>query len=77
VASPACWFAVNADTVQDCNTTRRSKLAGGVRVRMTTDLVVDRRGDAWVGTLSLRALITRRGKALDGCRVKRISFTLG
>jgi hypothetical protein len=72
----APFSVVNADTVQDINKTYRVRLRGGLRGRITTNLVVNRSGDTWVGTLGIRELFARRGRVIDVCEVKRVKFTL-
>ena len=47
----APYTSVSADVVTDTNKTYRVKVKGGLRGRITTNLVVNRSGDRWVGTL--------------------------
>jgi hypothetical protein len=72
----APFTAVNADLVQDAGKSYRVRLTGGLRGRISTDLVVNRSGDRWVGTLGVRELFARKGKVIDVCQVKRVRFTL-
>ena len=72
----APFTAVNADVVQDTGKTYRVRITGGLRGRISTDLVVNRSGDRWVGTLGVREMFGREGKVIDVCQVKRIRFTL-
>ena len=72
----APFTAVNADLVQDTGKTYRVRITGGLRGRISTDLVVNRSGDRWVGTLGVREMFGREGKVIDVCQVKRIRFTL-
>jgi hypothetical protein len=73
----APFTAVNADVVQDTGKSYRVTLKGGLRGRISTDLVVNRKGEKWVGTLGVRELFARKGKVIDVCQVKRVKFTLG
>jgi hypothetical protein len=72
----APYTSVSADVVTDTNKTYRVKIKGGLRGRITTNLVVNRSGDRWVGTLGVRELFARKGRVIDVCEVKRIRFTL-
>ena len=72
----APYTSVSADVVTDTNKTYRVKVKGGLRGRITTNLVVNRSGDRWVGTLAVRELFARKGRVIDVCEVKRIRFTL-
>jgi hypothetical protein len=72
----APFTAVNADVIQDTGKSYRVRLTGGLRGRISTDLVVNRRGDRWVGTLGVRELFARKGRVIDVCQVKRVRFTL-
>jgi hypothetical protein len=71
------FTSVSADVVTDTGKTYRVRVKGGLRGRITTDLVVNRRGERWVGTLGVRELFARHGKVVDVCQAKRIRFTLG
>jgi hypothetical protein len=72
----APFTAVNADVVQDTGKSYRVTLKGGLKGRISTELVVNRSGDRWVGTLGVRELFARKGKVIDVCQVKRVRFTL-
>jgi hypothetical protein len=72
----APFTAVNADVVQDTGKSYRVRIKGGLNGRISTDLVVNRKGDRWVGTLGVRELFARKGKVIDVCQVKRVRFTL-
>jgi len=72
----APFTSVSADVVTDTNKTYRVRIKGGLRGRITTNLVVNRSGDSWVGTLGVRELFARRGRVIDTCEVKRVRFTL-
>jgi hypothetical protein len=72
----APYTSVSADEVTDRKKTYRVALAGGVRGRITVDLVVKRSGDRWAGTLGVRELFARKRRVTDVCEVKRVRFTL-
>jgi hypothetical protein len=72
----APFTAASADLVQDTGKSYRVTIKGGLRGRISTDLVVKRDGDRWVGTLGVRELFARRGKVVDVCQVKKVRFTL-
>jgi hypothetical protein len=72
----APFTSVSADVVSDTGKTYRVRIKGGLRGRITTNLVVNRSGDRWVGTLGIRELFARKGRVIDVCEVKRIRFTL-
>ncbi len=71
------FTSATPDVVTDTNKTYRVRLKRGMRGRITTNLVVNRQGDRWVGTLGVRELFSRNGKVIDVCEVKRVRFTLG
>ena len=73
----APFTSATVDAVADTGKTYRVRLRGGLRGRITTNLVVNRRGDRWVGTLGVRELFAKNGKVIDVCEVKRVRFTLG
>ena len=70
------FTSVSADEVTDRAKTYRVELDGGLRGRITVDLVVKRSGDRWIGTLGVRELFARKGRVTDVCEVKRVRFTL-
>jgi hypothetical protein len=72
----APFTAATADMVQATGKSYRVRIRGGLRGRISTDLIVNRSGDRWVGTLGVRELFARRGKVIDVCLLKRIRFTL-
>ncbi|HEY6889359.1 MAG TPA: hypothetical protein VI300_16305 [Solirubrobacter sp.] len=72
----APFTAAGVDVVQDTGKSYRVQLKGGLRGRISTDLVVKRAGDRWVGTLGVRELFARRGKVVDVCQVKKVRFAL-
>jgi hypothetical protein len=72
----APFTSVSGDVVTDTNKTYRVRIKGGLRGRITTNLVVNRSGDRWVGTLGVRELFARKGRVIDVCQVKKIRFTL-
>jgi hypothetical protein len=72
----APFTAVSADLVQDTGKSYRVRIKGGLRGRISTELVVKREGDRWVGTLGIRELFARKGKVVDVCQVKRVRFAL-
>ncbi|MDA0163999.1 hypothetical protein OM076_27250 [Solirubrobacter ginsenosidimutans] len=73
----APFTAVSADLVQDTGKSYRVTIKGGLRGRISTDLVVKRDGERWVGTLGVRELFARHGKVVDVCQVKKVRFVLG
>ena len=72
----APFTAASADLVQDTGKSYRVTIKGGLRGRISTDLVVKRDGDRWVGTLGVRELFARHGKVVDVCQVKKVRFAL-
>ena len=53
-----------------------SELDGGLRGRITVDLVVKRSGDRWTGTLAVRELFAPQGpRDRRAAQVKRVRFT--
>jgi hypothetical protein len=72
----APFTAVSADVVQDTGKSYRVRIEGGLRGRISTDLVVNRDGDRWVGTLGVKELFSRHGKVVDSCQVKKVRFAL-
>jgi hypothetical protein len=61
--------------------TLRDKLSGGGRSRQTATVTAHRTVDAsgaesWSGTFKTRAVLTRNGKRLDTCRLKRVTWTV-
>ena len=72
----APFTTVSADVVQDTGKSYRVRIKGGLRGRISTDLVVHRAGNRWVGTLGVRELFARHGKVVDVCQVKKVRFTL-
>jgi hypothetical protein len=55
--------------------TLREKLKGGGRTRQTVTLSATRAGNAWKGTFATTIVLTRAGKHLDTCRLKRVRWT--
>ena len=55
--------------------TLREKLKGGGRTRQTVTLSATRAGNAWSGTFATTIVLTRAGKHLDTCRLKRVRWT--
>ena len=58
----------------------REKLSGGGRSRQTVTVTARRTVDAtgaesWSGTFKTRAVLRRRGKRLDTCELKRVTWT--
>ena len=72
----APFTAVSADVVQDTGKSYRVRLKGGLRGRISTELVVNRDGARWIGTLGVRELFARSGKVVDVCQVKKVRFAL-
>jgi hypothetical protein len=72
----APFTAASADVIQDTDKSYRVKLKGGLRARISTELVVKRDGDRWVGTLGIKELFAKSGKVVDVCQVKKLRFTL-
>jgi hypothetical protein len=55
--------------------TFREKLRGGGRTKQTVSLKATRAGNAWSGTFATTIVLTRAGKHLDTCRLKRVRWT--
>jgi hypothetical protein len=55
--------------------TLREKLKGGGRTKQTVTLNATRAGNAWSGTFATTIVLTRAGKHLDTCRLKRVRWT--
>src|SRR3954447_1735003 len=60
--------------------TLRARLAGGGRSRQTATITARRTVDAagaesWSGTFRTRAVLTKGGKRLDTCQLKRVTWT--
>jgi hypothetical protein len=60
--------------------TLRDRLSGGGRSRQTATVTAHRTVDAagaesWSGTFKTRAALTRGGKRLDTCELKRVTWT--
>ena len=55
--------------------TLRQKLKGGGRTKQTVKLTATRAGNAWNGTFATTIVLTRAGKHLDTCRLKRVRWT--
>jgi hypothetical protein len=70
------FTAVSAELVQDTGKSYRVRIKGGLRARISTDLVVKRDGARWVGTLAVKELFARHGKVVDSCQVKKVRFAL-
>jgi hypothetical protein len=70
------FTAVSADVVRDGPKTYRTRLRDGSRARITATLAVRRSGSRWKGTFKLRELVSRKGKVVDVCHIKRLRFTL-
>lgn len=51
------------------------KLKGGGRTKQTVTLMATRAGNAWSGTFATTIVLTRGGKHLDTCRLKRVRWT--
>ena len=61
--------------------TLRDRLSGGGRSRQTATVTARRTVDAageesWSGTFKTRAVLTKGGKRLDVCQLKRVSWTV-
>ena len=69
------FTAATPDALSDGPKTYRTKLRDGSRGRVTTTLTATRQGNRWTGTLALREVISRKGKVIDVCQIKRIRFT--
>jgi hypothetical protein len=68
-----------ADRVRE-TVTLRERLTGGGRSRQTATVtarrVVDAAGvESWTGTFKTRAVLTKGGKRLDVCELKRVTWT--
>jgi hypothetical protein len=66
---------VTADAVQDAGT-YRVRYRGGLRARITVTLAGarDPATDRWSGTLAGTVMVSRKGKVIDRCRVKRLRW---
>jgi hypothetical protein len=53
----------------------REKLRGGGRTKQTVALTATRAGDTWSGTFATTIVLTRGGKHLDTCKLKRVRWT--
>ncbi|MBE2315205.1 hypothetical protein DVA67_004420 [Solirubrobacter sp. CPCC 204708] len=64
-----------ADAVQDAGT-YRVRYRGGLRARITVTLAGarDPATDRWSGTLAGKVMVTRRGKVIDRCEVKQLTW---
>jgi hypothetical protein len=61
--------------------TLRERLSGGGRNRQTATVTARRTVDAageetWRGTFKTRAVLSKRGKRLDTCRLKRVTWSV-
>jgi hypothetical protein len=54
--------------------TLREKLKGGGRTKQTVTLTATRASNAWNGTFATTIVLTRGGKHLDTCRLKRVRW---
>ena len=68
--------AATGDAITDSGT-YRERMRGGVRARITITLAGQRdpATDRWSGTLAVKVLVSRRGKVIDSCELKRASWT--
>src|ERR1044072_1248071 len=64
------------DLLRDGPKSYRTKLRDGSRARITVTLIVRRSGSRWKGTARPREVVSRKGKVVDVCQIKRIRFTL-
>ena len=55
--------------------TLREKLKGGGRTKQTVTLKGTRAANAWSGTFATTIVLTRAGKHLDTCALKRVRWT--
>jgi hypothetical protein len=53
----------------------REKLRGGGRTKQTVALTATRAGNAWSGTFATTIVLSRGGKHLDTCKLKRVRWT--
>jgi hypothetical protein len=53
----------------------REKLRGGGHTKQTVALTATRAGDTWSGTFATTIVLTRGGKHLDTCKLKRVRWT--
>ena len=74
--------SLDASTVDDVTdaVTVRQRLKGGGRSRQTASIVAHRTVDAagvetWSGTFKTRIVLSRSGKRLDTCELKRVRWT--
>ena len=54
--------------------TLRERLRGGGRTRQTATVTARRSGDGWRGTFKTRAILTRDGRRLDKCELRRVTW---
>jgi hypothetical protein len=64
-------------TVDDVRETVRVRtpLKGGGNNRQTATFTAHRTGDSWSGTFRTRATLTRKGKRLDTCELRRVRWS--
>jgi len=63
------------DILVDGPKSYRTKV-GGERHRITVTMKINRHGERWRGTIALRVLVSRKGKVIDDCQFKRVTFTV-
>ena len=69
------FMEATADILRDGGTYRQ-RFDGGLRARITASLEGRRSGTGWSGTFAVRKLFSRRGKVIDVCRAKRITWSV-
>lgn len=70
------FTSATADALLDGPKSYRTKLRDGSRARITATLRARRHGKRWTGTMAVRELVSRKGKVVDVCQIKRIRFTV-
>ena len=70
--------AATADVIQDAGS-YRVRLHGGLRARITGTFAGQRdpATDRWSGTWAVKVRVTRRGKTVDRCQLKRATWEAG
>ena len=65
----------NADLMRDSGTYRQT-YRDGLRGRITATLEGHRSGDRWSGTFAVRKVFSRKGKVIELCQAKRITWSV-
>jgi hypothetical protein len=62
---------------EDAGSYRSRRLRGGFRGHHRVHVQGTLAGDRWTGTFRVRTRVTRRGRTVDRCRLKSVSWTAG